>query len=44
MSHHPIADYALLSDCHSAALVYRYGSADWLCFPRLSSWGTFPRP
>jgi alpha,alpha-trehalase len=31
---HPIAEYALLSDCHSAALVHRSGSVDWLCFPR----------
>ena len=34
---HPIAEYALLSDCHSAALVHRLGSVDWLCFPRYDS-------
>ena len=43
MSSTPIAEYALLSDCHSAALVSREGSVDWLYFPRFDSAATFAR-
>lgn len=37
----PIEDYALLSNCHSAALVGRDGSIDWLCFPCFDSAACF---
>ena len=33
----PLEEYALLSDCHTAALVSRHGSVDWLCFPRFDA-------
>jgi Glucoamylase and related glycosyl hydrolases len=43
MSTTPIADYALVSDRHSAALISRAGSVDWLCFPRFDSPAVFAR-
>lgn len=43
MSHVPIADHALLSDCHSAALITREGSIDWLCCPRFDAPAVFGR-
>ncbi|MGH3154907.1 MAG: trehalase-like domain-containing protein, partial [Streptosporangiaceae bacterium] len=39
----PIGDYALLSDCRSAALVSRAGSVDWLCCTRFDAPAVFAR-
>ncbi|HET9738385.1 MAG TPA: trehalase-like domain-containing protein, partial [Solirubrobacteraceae bacterium] len=39
----PIADYGLLADCNSSALVDRSGSIDWLCLPRYDSDALFAR-
>jgi GH15 family glucan-1,4-alpha-glucosidase len=39
----PISDYALLSDCHSGALVSRDGSVDWCVFHRFEARPVFAR-
>jgi alpha,alpha-trehalase len=39
----PVANYGLLADCNSAALVDRDGSIDWLCVPRYDSDAVFAR-
>ncbi|MFO7964050.1 MAG: glycoside hydrolase family 15 protein [Desulfobacterales bacterium] len=43
MSRLPIGDYALVSDCHTAGLISRAGSIDWLPFPRFDSPAVFCR-
>jgi alpha,alpha-trehalase len=39
----PISDYALVGDCHSAALIARDGSVDWFCPGRFDAPAVFCR-
>ncbi|HWO73349.1 MAG TPA: glycoside hydrolase family 15 protein [Dehalococcoidia bacterium] len=39
----PIANYGLIGDMHSCALVSKSGSIDWLCFPRFDDASVFGR-
>src|SRR5437667_36113 len=38
-----IEDYALIGDCHSAALVSMEGAIDWACLSRFDAGATFAR-
>jgi GH15 family glucan-1,4-alpha-glucosidase len=37
MGYQPIADYGIIGDLHSVALVGKNGSIDWCCLPRFDS-------
>lgn len=37
IAYRPIQDYALIGDCHGAALIGRNGSVDWCCLARFDA-------
>ncbi len=42
-AYQPISDYGIVGDLHTAALISRLGSIDWMCVPRFDSPSIFAR-
>ena len=41
--YHPLADYGVIGDCHTVALIARDGSIDWYCPERFDAPAVFCR-